>query len=431
MTKKVKKLSKKATPTKDILTEGKSFCIIPWIHLHTSPSGVAAPCCIAESCATEDGVGNSRTESLYDIVNSDKMKQLRLDMLNGVRNKECVKCHNHEDQGVMSFRKHANRDYEKYFDEVISNTMADGSVNDFKMRYFDIRFSNICNFKCRTCGSGFSTQWEQEDIKNKVWFAKPIPKNDNPDFLQEVVGQIEHLDTAYFAGGEPLITEEHYVMLEEMIRSGRTDVQLSYNTNLSNLKFKDKDLLSLWGKFDKHIMIYASVDHYGDRAEYIRSGTDWAVVENNFLTAKKTPYIHLQMNTVLSVFNCLTIHEFYQYLIDKQLYKPKDNVYSLYNMSTPEHLSCHILPPALKERGKLSLENAIKTMRSHKFTDGKINELEKSIGWIYARDTWDEQKTKFQQELTRLDRIRGESFERTFPELVELLPFNRKRLFPI
>ena len=70
-------------------------------------------------------------------------------------------------------------------------------------------------------------------------------------------------------------------------------------------------------------------------------------------------------------------------------------------------------------------------MRDNKFTDGKISELEKSIGWIYAKDTWDEQKTKFQQELTRLDKISGESFEKTFPELRELLPFNRKRLFPI
>jgi hypothetical protein len=84
MTKKIKKLPKKSIPKRDILTEGKSFCIIPWIHLHTNPSGVAAPCCIAESCASEEGVGNSRTESLLTIINSDKMKQLRLDMLSDV-----------------------------------------------------------------------------------------------------------------------------------------------------------------------------------------------------------------------------------------------------------------------------------------------------------------------------------------------------------
>lgn len=431
MTKKVKKLSKKATPSNDILTTSESFCIIPWIHLHTTPSGVAAPCCIAESCATEEGVGNSKTQPLMEIVNSDKMKQLRLDMLNGVKNPECIKCHNHEEQKLMSFRKHANRDYGKYFDEAMSYTMADGSLSEFKMRYFDIRFSNICNFKCRTCGSGFSTQWEQEDLKNKVWYAKSVPKNDNPDFLQEVVGQIENIETAYFAGGEPLITEEHYVMLEEMIRSGRTDIQLSYNTNLSNLKFKDKDLLSLWSKFDKNILIYASIDHYGDRAEYIRSGTDWGLVETNFATAKKTPYIHLQMNTVLSVFNCLTIHEFYSYLVEKELYKPTDNVYSLYNMSTPEHLTCHILPKHLKDRGRTSIEKATKMLEKNKFSPTARRAVEQTINWLYAKDTWEEQRIQFQKELTRLDKIRGESFEKTFPELVELLPFNRKRLFPV
>jgi hypothetical protein len=431
MTKKIKKLPKKAIPSKDILTEGKSFCMMPWIHLHSSPKGVAAPCCISESCATEDGVGNSRTQSLSTIINSDKMKQLRLDMLSNVRNPECSKCHNHEDQGVKSFRKNANRDYEQFFDEAIGTTNIDGSLSEFKMRYFDIRFSNICNFKCRTCGSGYSTQWEQEDLKNKVWHAQPIPKNDNKEFLADVLNQIENFEKAYFAGGEPLITEEHYILLEEMIRSGRTDIQLNYNTNLSNLKFKDKDLLSLWSKFDKKVLIYASVDHYGARAEYIRSGTDWGVVENNFLTVKKTPYIDLQMNTVFSVFNCLSIHEFYDYLIRKELYKPSDKLYSLYSMSTPEHLSCHILPIHLKDRGRLSILNSTAILKTQGFKNGAISELKNNINWIYAKNTWEEQKSLFHNELTRLDKIRGESFEKTFPELVELLPFNRKRLFPL
>jgi organic radical activating enzyme len=412
------------------LNESKTFCIVPWIHLHTNPSGVAAPCCIAESCATEEGVGNSRTQGLQEIVNSDKMKKLRLDMLTGVKNPECVKCHQHEDQGVKSFRNMINEEFSHHYDEV-NLTNIDGSIDDFKMRYFDIRFSNICNFKCRTCGSGFSTQWEQEDLKNNVWHAKIIPKNDNKEFLNEVVEQIEFMETAYFAGGEPLITEEHYVLLEEMIRSGKTDIKLRYNTNLSNLKFKDKDLLSLWKHFNKGVDIYASIDHYGERAEYIRHGTDWGLVETNFKLAKKTSFINVHMNTVLSVFNILTIHEFYQYLIDHDMYSKKDLAYMLYNMSTPDYLTCHILPPELKVKGKASLEKTIQIMKNKKFKEHQIQQIEDAIPWAMSQNTWEQHKMQFRAEVNRLDKIRGENFIKTFPELATLLTPDRKKMWPV
>lgn len=415
-----------------MLEQSQTFCMVPWTHIHTTPTGVAAPCCIAESCATEDGVGNSRTQRLTELVNSPKMKQLRLDMLSGVKNPECLKCHNHEKQGVRSFRQMFNDEHKHHFDEAMGYTNPEtGELTDFKMRYFDIRFSNICNFKCRTCGSGFSTQWEQEDLKSKVFYARQIPKNDNKEFLKDVIEQIDNIETAYFAGGEPLITDEHYIMLEEMIRRGRTDINLRYNTNLSNLKFKDKDLLSLWKHFKKRIDIYASIDHYGDRAEYIRHGTNWARVEENFHIAKKTPFLSVQMNTVLSVFNYLTIYEFYSYLIDKGLYDALDSVYTLYCMSTPEHLTAHILPPELKAIGKTKMRGTITLMRSKKFSKEKVNQLEVTIPWVSSQDTWEQQKNKFRDEIRRLDKLRGESFKQTFPEIANLILPDRKRLWPV
>jgi hypothetical protein len=413
------------------LTKSKTFCMSPWIHLYSNPSGEAAPCCIAESGAY-GGIGNTRTQSLMEVVNSPKMNQLRNDMLAGVKNKECTKCYMHEDQHVLSSRNMLNTRFgPDYYNEVIKNTNSDGSLSEFKMRYFDIRFSNICNFKCRTCGSGFSTQWEQEDLKNHVYYAKIIPKNDNPDFLKEIFDQIDFMETAYFAGGEPLITEEHYILLEEMIRRGRTNIELRYNTNLSNLKFKNKDLLALWKHFDKGVDIYASIDHYGERAEYIRYGTDWGVVESNFLQAQKTPYLRMNMNTVLSVFNFLTIHEFYQYLIDKKLYYPESNVYTLYNMSTPDYLTCHILPLKYKDAGKNSIEKTIKLLKDNNFRESQIAQLTDTIPWIYSKDSWDNNKDMFRKEVKRLDSIRGEDFSKTFPELAPLLLPDRTQFFPI
>lgn len=410
----------------------KSFCMYPWVHLHTSPIGVAAPCCIAKSCATVDGVGNSREQGLMELVNSEKMKKLRLDMLAGEKNSECSKCHMHEEQGVLSARKFANLEFGNYLDEVLENTnLETGALSKFTMRYFDVRFSNICNFKCRTCGSEFSTQWEQEDLKNKVWNAKVLPKNDNKNFLKDVIEQIDYMQVAYFAGGEPLITEEHYILLEEMIRRKRTNIRLRYNTNLSNLKFKNKDLLQLWHHFDNKIDIYASIDHYGERAEYIRHGTDWGVVETNFLAAQAKPFIDLQINTVLSVFNFLTIYDFYKYLIDKKMYSPNSRIYTLYNMSTPEHLACHILPEEYKVQGKESIEKTISLFTNLNFTIGHIDQVKSALPWIMSKNSWEDEKIRFREEVKRLDRIRNENFQTTFPELAGLMRPDKRKIFPV
>ena len=407
------------------LKESKTFCMAPWVHIHTTPSGVAAPCCISASCNTDTGVGNSKTQPLMELVNSEKMKQLRLDMLMGVPNKECTKCYDHEKANVQSSRNMLNEEFTECYDKAVNNTNSDGSLTDFKMRYFDIRFSNICNMKCRTCGSGFSSQWEQEDLKSKVMYARIVPKNDKPEFLEEVKDQVKNLKSAYFAGGEPLITEEHYILLEEMIRTGSTYVKLRYNSNMSTLKFKDKDLLGLWKQFKYPIDIYASIDHYGDRAEYIRHGTDWGLVETNLLKVKQTPFIKLQMNTVLSAFNFCTIGEFYQYIIDKGLYKPSDGTYTLYNMSTPEHYATHMLPEKQKLIGKESLEGAIKLMQNNKFRSPHINQLNDALPWALMYNTWDSHKVAFRREINRVDKLRGENFQKVFPELAGLLDTDR------
>jgi organic radical activating enzyme len=399
----------------------KTFCILPWIHIHAGPVGAAAPCCISKSASTLDGVGNARTDSLIELVNSKKMNQLRIDMLNGVQNEECRACYNQEKEHIKSFRISSNEDHSKYVPDVLSNTGIDGSIKDFKLRYFDIRFNNICNFKCRTCGQEFSSQWEQENIKNNVSYAQIIPKNKNTKLLSDIIDNIDFIEMAYFAGGEPLITDEHYIILEEMIRKGRTDVHLRYNTNLSTLKFKDKDLIDLWKHFTNRIDVYASIDHYGKRAEYIRHGTNWELVEQNFNLIKTIPYVNLQMNVVYSVFNSLTFYDFWKYLIDNKLYTPRNSIYTIYNMSTPDHLACHILPAEYKLIAKENIQKAIWLMKLNGFGQNKIQQLENTKQWIFAKDSWNEQREKFTSETKRIDSIRAEKFEQVFPELVKLM----------
>jgi len=148
---------------KYLLEESKVFCMFPWLHLNVTPRGDIYPCC---SNDYQNPFGNTKEISLEQAFNSPKMKELRLDMLNDRKNSICNFCYKHEEAGPHSFRNYSKDNFAKYFDEIVPTTQEDGTVSEFKMRYFDIRFSNICNFKCRTCGAEFSSQWAAEHREN-------------------------------------------------------------------------------------------------------------------------------------------------------------------------------------------------------------------------------------------------------------------------
>jgi radical SAM protein with 4Fe4S-binding SPASM domain len=399
-----------------LLNESKVFCMFPWVHLNVTPKGDIYPCC---SNDYTQPFGNTKETSLKEAFNSPKMKELRLDMLNERKNKICDFCYKHEQAGPHSFRNYSKEQFGKRFDEIVPTTKEDGTVDEFKMRYFDIRFSNICNFKCRTCGSEFSSQWGSEmqkhfDPKHPIVIHADDGKG---DLLREVLTHVEHIDLAYFAGGEPLITDEHYTILEEMIRLGRTDITLRYNTNASNIKYKKHDILELWKHFKK-IELSCSIDHYGERAEWLRKGTDWGKVESNLLTFRELDYVVFQMNTVFSIFNYPTIGEFYQYLKDKNIVRKEDWYHSLYLAVHPSYYCAKSLPRELKE------EAAIKALA---WADANTNDttslsrlVTDAVNFAKESDDWSKVKGEFLMHTASIDRIREENFWKVFPELNKL-----------
>lgn len=398
---------------KELLEESKVFCMYPWTHLNATPKGDIYPCC---SNDYTNPIGNTSDMSLGEAINTDYMKQLRLNMLEGKETKICDFCYNHEKASPYSFRTYSLEHFSKYFDEVMANTQADGTLDDFKMRYYDIRFSNICNLKCRTCGSEFSSQWAIEDKKTFKPDGPIIIHVDDHrgEVLQEILDQVDNIDLAYFAGGEPLITEEHYVILEEMIRKGKTDTILRYNTNATTVSYKDKDIFELWKHFNK-IELSCSIDHYGERAEILRHGTDWGKVEANLKRFRALDYVDFQYNTVFSIFNYMTLPDFYQYMHENQLLDlNNDWHHSLYLAVHPPYYTARALPKELKEF-------AAGRIQGWDSGTGCINRLTKdAISFAAEEDTWDDVKDSMFHNITRLNNIREEDLYKVFPEL-ELL----------
>lgn len=391
-----------------------TFCMFPWVHLNVTPAGNAYPCCTSDYL---DPVGNTQKSSIVSIMNNDRMKQLRLNMLNGIQSKDCKFCYEQEKYSPHSFRSYANSNFGKYFDEVVvGNTKDDGEITNFKMKYIDIRFSNICNFKCRTCGSLFSSQWAAEDKKigNKTYIT--LQACEDNSLLDEVLTHLDHTDTIYFGGGEPLLMEEHYIILEELIKRNRTDIRLRYNTNCSTVKYKTTDIFSLWNNF-KHIEISASLDHYGERAEYIRHGTDWGVVETNLLKIRNTEHIHFTMNTVSSVFNYFSLDEFYRYLYEKNILRKKDQSNTLYNLQHPKYFSARALPAEIKKLGGEKIKSLIGYFVKEGLDYTSLRILDEAVTFADAEDYHEKEKSNFIEQVVGRDKIRDEDVLKTFPEL--------------
>ena len=401
-----------------LLNKSKTFCMFPWLHLNVTPRGDVYPCCSSDYTDPFDNLANN---DLSTIFNGEKMKQLRLNMLNEKPSKICDFCYKHEQSSPFSFRKYSIEHFGKHFDDLVTQTQSDGTMPQFSMKYFDVRFSNICNMKCRTCGAEFSSQWAQEmkqhdNVEKNYRIITHADSTGN--LLDEIKEQIPNIELAYFAGGEPLITDEHYQILEEMLRLGVNDrITLRYNSNMSNFKYKKYDVLDLWSRF-KRVEISASIDHYGERAEYIRYGTDWGVVESNLKSIRDLDYIDYQYNTVLSVFNYATLDDFYRYLIEKDLLRKKDMI-SIYRALTPSYYAATVLPQNIKKVGTAKLKALYQFMLDGDWYQAvHIND---AMTFANSNDEWNTQKDQFRHHTLRRDQIRREDFSKTFPEMKEML----------
>jgi MoaA/NifB/PqqE/SkfB family radical SAM enzyme len=408
-----------------------SLCALPWMHIHLTPDHNIMPCCITNTENAGDVVGKQE-DGIDDWMNSPAMNKMRLDMLNGKKPNACNTCY-HQEQSMESFRKTTLREYGHFLPDAFEDTNEDGTLNDFKMRYLDIRFSNLCNMKCRTCGSGYSSQWEIEDAKEGFKFNDPKNEVDVSRIQQDLYDQIPNLQRAYFAGGEPLITEDHYELLEEMIRVGRTDILLSYNTNLSKLKFKDKDLMDLWGRFKNRVQVYGSLDHFGDKAEYIRTGTKWDEVMKNYRTLLESDVTQLSITTSVSIFNYGSLTSFFDYLIDQGIApwnEPNRGAWQINPIYGPEELSFQAMPLQMKEKiaeQHLEYFTTLKKLRKNpnKIMFAQVEQLMRSVESLHvlakSTDKWDQIQDRFINEVKKIDNRRGEDFKKVFPELAELL----------
>lgn len=324
------------------------ICAIPWMHLNLEPDGKVIPCCLTSH--HKYFVGDLKTDTIEEIWNSEKMKQLRLEMLQGKEPSICATCFNKEKIDGHSGRTSHNQFFKKVIDIIPEITLEDGTCTTMEIKYWDFRFSNLCNFKCRSCGPRYSSAWIPDakvmgwENQDKVWTIDQVDGKNNLDWIDD---QIHHVEKIYFAGGEPLLMDEHWYILDLLYKHKRFDVTMHYNTNASVLTYNKKNVLDYWKHWEPgKIEVWPSIDEIGERSELIRAGTVWSKVEANMVEMSKLDNILLRPGLTIGAWNVFRLPVIVEHLIKLGIIKESEDYKNWFVnlLQYPDHYHVSILP---------------------------------------------------------------------------------------
>ena len=285
-------------------TKPDTMCLAPWVHTYLSPQTERRMCCASREPAqnfeqyidTKSGTGRYIPITLEQHWNSEHMKSVRRRMMNGETLPECEVCND---------RLLNTSVYRTYFDHLFQHKLSEVYVSTDETGYttmapvsWDYRFSNLCNFKCRTCGDMLSSSWESEQKQNNmVNWADPknnwmrdgiraqIKDFQDSQIEAEFAAAVEQhrVEEIYWVGGEPLMYEQHWRYMKRIVELGDGPrVYARYNTNLSRVRYGGVDLFDDILAHIRDWQICASLDGTQQIGEYIRTGLDYAQFCRNF-----------------------------------------------------------------------------------------------------------------------------------------------------
>lgn len=358
-----------------------------WNHLHIHTNGDVLPCCVADH---NQPIGNITKKRITDILKSPELENLRQNMLDGYKISSCKYCYENEKQGLESLRQPLTSDIPK------------------NITSFDIRFSNICNLKCRMCTGEYSSRIAKEEFDN-YGVDYQIVELESINGLDDILDLLKNAEDVYFAGGEPLIMDIHYKILDKLLELEKFDIKLGYNTNFTKLNYKNKSVIDYWKKFS-NITVGASLDGIEKHIEYIRNGTKWNEVLDNFNNIK-TLDVKFKITSNINIYNAFN-------LIDAQKLWIQNGItnHHISILNNPDYLSIQILPKEFKERLILKIDEHINFLSDYKhlisvWEDVKVYLNKEDKSFLLS---------KFLKETERLDILRNENFEEVFTEYKNL-----------
>ena len=392
------------------------FCVLPCVSLEASPIGTVRPCCLADD-EIVDNTGNKfqlLTSTFADIQSSNHMQSLRREFLDSKQPKTCRKCWAVEDAGGTSKRMHSLNRLKHM--GITPEWTADAKP----LIFLDLKLGNICNLKCRICGSWSSSQYAAEELKfvknKKESFHYEMLKagswpRENSQFWKELHESLTDIRYLEFTGGEPFMIQEHFDLLETLVERGIADqVEIHYNTNGTQYP---EHAEFIWQHF-KHVEIAFSIDDVGDRFEYQRTNAVWSEVCNNIERFKqmraRQNNISLQVCCTVNVFNILYLAEISSWIAQQEF----DYVYWNILHDAPWLSIAHLPLDA-----KISIAEHIGTQE---FLEDYQGEIQKIVEFMLLGITTDGKELL--NNIQQLDCRRNESLTAVAPALARILKYD-------
>jgi MoaA/NifB/PqqE/SkfB family radical SAM enzyme len=395
------------------------FCVLPWISLEASPIGTVRPCCLADD-EIVDNAGNKfelSTANFGDIQNSNHMTNLRQQFLDGKQPQTCRKCWNEERAGRTSKRIHT-LDRLKH---VVTDT--EWTADAKPLMFLDLKLGNICNLKCRICGSWSSSQFATEELNNmhpsddkKKTFPYQMLRagawpRENEKFWAEIDQCLADIRYIEFTGGEPFLIDQHFDMLQGIVDRGIAyRVEIHYNTNGTTYPERAE---KIWQHF-KTVEIAFSIDDIGARFEYQRSNAVWTKVCHNLDRFRDLKEIYsnivLQICTTVNVFNVRYLDQIAGW-IDLNI-QSFDFVY--WNML---HDAWYFSIASLPQTAKQQITDYLNSVNT-----GWRKDFDRIRDFMNQGQSSDGSETR--QQIANLDRRRNQSFAAVSPEMAAIMEYD-------
>ena len=267
------------------------------------------------------------------------------------------------------------------------------------------------------CSGKFSSRIAKEEndlYENSTFVDLKLTSEEISSVLSYIEKNIDTLESVYFAGGEPLIMEEHYQILDLLIKHGKTNIKVSYNTNLTQISYKKYNIVDYWSKFSD-IYVGASIDLMGAQAEYVRSGTDYDELEKNFEIIKS--YVKFNITSIVHLYNIFNLPKLQKHWILEKNISPLDLSFRV--LISPENMSLRVMPIIYKNLVSEVIENHINWLLSISDTKTLVDTWKNVLQFMNAKDDSYLLKDFFRLNDDK-DKIRKEKFEDVFPEYRDL-----------
>ena len=395
--------------------------MLPWISIETSPMGTTRPCCLAHDEIVDDS-GNKydlTKTNLQVVYKSQYMQDLRKQFRAGAKPATCRRCWDEEDAGRTSKRMHTQVRLKELYPQVDwQNDTPD------QLWFIDLKLGNICNLKCRICGSWSSSKWAAEEMdylpagadKKKhiayTWLKAGKWPEESPGFWENLKALLPNIKYFEFTGGEPWLIQEHFDLLKYAVDQGYSkSIDIHYNTNGTQTPLPHVPQWKQFGRVD----IAFSIDNVGKRFEYERFGAKW---DEANLNIDRTHFAKTQWAPNITTQLCFTINIQNVYYLDELLAwaDTKDFGSIYFNMlHSPSHMSIQYMTPVAQEL----VLNKLKT--TFWVTDKYQQETDKVIKFIELGQGSDGQE--FLRQMQRTDEYRKQNFVDTHPEIAQAMGY--------